>query len=203
METSRRVAAAYDEIAAAFAARNAAMPHVFLELGARFLALVRPGAAVLDVGCGTGRDLAWLAEQGAVVVGGDRSAGMLAQARQHAAGSLLQLDMRSLPFADGACGGVWSSASLLHLPKQDAPGALAEMHRVMAAGCPLMLSIQEGDGEVWEPSPYGSPVERFFARYRPAEAEALVAGAGFLIQERRHGETQNRRWLQFLATRVT
>ncbi|HZO33237.1 MAG TPA: hypothetical protein VFH48_45415 [Chloroflexota bacterium] len=40
------------------------------------------------------------------------------------------------------------------------------MRRVLAPGGPLLLGIQEGDGEGWEPSPYAVPVERFFARYR-------------------------------------
>jgi ubiquinone/menaquinone biosynthesis C-methylase UbiE len=202
MEISSRIAAAYDEVASSFAEKNAAMPDSFLELGPRFLAQVRSGTVVLDVGCGAGRDVNWLQQQGASIVGGDRSAGMLAQAGRFAPGRLVQLDMRSLPFPDGAFGGVWCSASLLHLPKQEAPGALSEMHRVLAARGPLLLSIQEGDGEVWEPSPYDAPVERFFARYRQAEAEALVTAAGFVIQERLTGESPNRRWLQYLATRT-
>lgn len=124
---------------------------------------------------------------------------MLAQARQYPASGLVQADMRSPPFKDEAFGGVWCSASLLHLPKQDAPLALAEMRRVLAPGGPLLLGIQEGDGEGWEPSPYAVPVERFFARYREAEAEAMLARAGFEILERRTGTAPNRRWLTFLA----
>jgi ubiquinone/menaquinone biosynthesis C-methylase UbiE len=202
MEIGHRVAAAYDQLAAAYAEKNAAMPPAYLDLGPRFLALVQPGRAVLDVGCGAGRDLAWLTEHGASVVGGDRSAGMLAQARQHAPVRLLQVDMRSLPFGDDVFGGVWCSASLLHLPKPDAPGALAEMYRVLAPGGPLLLAIQEGDSEGWEPSPYEVPAERFFARYRQDEAEAMLGGAGFTILERRTGVAPNRRWLTVLATRA-
>jgi len=200
METSRRVAAAYDQVAAEFAEKNAIMPDAFLEVGPRFLALAGAGARILDVGCGAGRDLAWLSAQGANVVGGDLSAGMLAQARQHAEGRLLRFNMRSLPFPSESFGGVWSSASLLHLPKEDAPRALAEMHRVLAPGGPLMLAIQEGDGEAWETWPYGT-VERFFARYRQDEIAALLAAAGFAVQECHREETPNRRWLRLLATR--
>jgi ubiquinone/menaquinone biosynthesis C-methylase UbiE len=209
MEISQRMAAAYDRVAAEFAEKNAIMPPGYLEIGPRFLALVRSGRAVLDVGCGAGRDLAWLAERGASVVGGDRSAGMLAQARQlvranqHGPGRLLQLDMRGLPFGGAVFGGVWCSASLLHLPKADAPGALAEMYRVLTPGGPLLLGIQEGDSEGWEPSPYDVPVERFFARYRQDEAEAMLGAAGFEILERRTDVAPNRRWLTFLAARAT
>ena len=202
MEISTRMAAAYDQVAAAYAAKNATMPPAYLELGPRFLVRLSSGLRVVDVGCGAGRDLAWLTQQGVEVVGVDRSTGMLAQARQHATGGLVQVDMRSLPFEDGAYGGVWCSASLLHLPKRDAPGALAEMHRVLVPDGPLLLGIQEGDGEGWEPSPYDVPVERFFARYRPAEAEAMLVTSGFEILDRRTGVAPNRRWLTFLCSAV-
>jgi ubiquinone/menaquinone biosynthesis C-methylase UbiE len=202
MEISRRMAAAYDRVAGEFAQKNAMMPADLLEVGPRFLAQAGPGATILDVGCGAGRDLAWLQAHGVAVVGVDLSAGMLAQARPHAPGRLFQVDMRDVPFTDGAFGGVWSSASLLHLPKQDAPRALAEMHRVLAPRGPLMLSIQEGDGEVWETWPDGT-VERFFARYRPEELAALLDTAGFQVTERHVEQTPNRRWLRLLATRTT
>lgn len=202
METiNRRMAAAYDQVAAEFARQNGVVPDHFLEIGPRFLAQAGPGATILDLGCGAGRDVAWLSAQGADVVGGDLSLGMLLQARRHGVGRLLRLDMRALPFPDRAFGGIWSSASMLHLPKQDAPGALAEMHRVLAPGGRLLLAIQGGDSEGWEPAPYG-PVERFFARYRSDEAEALLAEAGFAVTERHVEETPTRRWLRFLATRT-
>ena len=48
------------------------------------LPLVRPGARVLDLCCGTGRLAAWLSERGFDVTGVDQSAQMLAVARMHA-----------------------------------------------------------------------------------------------------------------------
>jgi SAM-dependent methyltransferase len=202
METiNRRMAAAYDQVAEEFARRNGVVPDHFLEVGPRFLAQAGPGAVILDLGCGAGRDLAWLSAQGADVVGGDLSLGMLMQARRHDVGRLLRLDMRALPFPSGAFGGIWSSASLLHLPKPDAPRALAEMHRVLAPGSPLLLAVQEGDSEGWEPAPYG-PVERFFARYRSDEIAPRLAESGFVVTERHVEETPTRRWLRLLATRT-
>jgi SAM-dependent methyltransferase len=202
METiNRRMAAAYDQVAAEFARQNGVVPDHFLEVGPRFLAQVERGRVILDLGCGAGRDLAWLSAQGAEVVGGDLSLGMLMQARRHGVGRLLRLDMRLLPFRSGALGGIWCSASLLHLPKRDAPRALTEMHRVMATGGPLLLAVQEGDSEGWEPAPYG-PVERFFARYRSDEIAARLAESGFVVTERHVEETPTRRWLRLLATRT-
>jgi SAM-dependent methyltransferase len=195
--------AAYDRIAPTFAAVNAEMDPAVVELGERFLRLAGRDARasalpVLDLGCGAGRDMAWMEGQGNRVIGVDLSAGMLAEAGTRVRGPLLQMDMRQLAFAEGRFRGVWCMASLLHLPKSEAPVALAEMRRVLAPGGALMISIQEGHGEAWEPSPYG-PVERFFARYSLDEAQALLAHAGFQVLESGIDDLGVKRWLRFLA----
>ncbi|MGH2351732.1 MAG: class I SAM-dependent methyltransferase [Chloroflexota bacterium] len=201
---SQRVRAAYDLIAPAFAARNAAMPTELLDLGTGFLDLLRASAGaapwVLDLGCGAGRDMAWMERQGARVAGADLSSGMLSHARRQARGPVVQADMRRLPFARETFDGVWCMASLLHLPKSDAPLALREMRRVLAPGGAIAIGIQEGEGEVWEAGAYGHPVERFFARYGPEEADVLLAEAGFRVRERGLSTAGTRRWLRFLAT---
>jgi len=47
----------------------------------RFAALIRPGGAVLDVACGSGRHVRWLAAQGFAVTGVDRKAEAVAPLR--------------------------------------------------------------------------------------------------------------------------
>ena len=44
----------------------------------RFASLIKPGGTVLDVACGSGRHLRWLAAQGLQVTGVDRDAAALA-----------------------------------------------------------------------------------------------------------------------------
>jgi 2-polyprenyl-3-methyl-5-hydroxy-6-metoxy-1,4-benzoquinol methylase len=47
----------------------AAAPSAWVQ---RFAGLIRPGGSVLDVACGSGRHLRWLAEQGFLLTGIDR-----------------------------------------------------------------------------------------------------------------------------------
>ena len=201
MSFSRQMQAAYDEIADEYAARYGADFPGLDDWRARFLGIVKEGKPLLEIGCGPGRDMAWLEAHGWPVVGVDLSAGMLARARAQVRGPLAQMDMRRLSFPANCFGGVWCLASLLHLPKADAPQALSEMWRVLTPGGALMLAIQEGEEEGWETNPYGRAVDRFFARYTQEEAEAMLIGAGFNVRERGRNESRVRVWLQFLASK--
>jgi SAM-dependent methyltransferase len=195
---SRRMAEAYDRIAPTFAATNAAMPASLVALGERFLALAGVNARVLDLGCGAGRDMTWLESRGARMIGADLSRGMLAETRARASGALVRMDMRQLGFGMARFDGVWCMAALLHLPKAEAPIAMREMKRALRPGGALLLALQAGDSEGWEPAPYG-PVERFFARYARDEAERMIEQAGFAIQHTQINAASDRTWLQFLA----
>ena len=198
-----RTRAAYDRLAPAYVERNvlpSTSPAV-LEMVDRFTGLLPVGARVLDLGCGPAHESGWLRERGLDPIAGDLSDGMLAQARRFfPGGPLVQLDMRALPFADRSFAAVWCMASLLHIPKSEAPGVLAEAHRVLHGHDLLALAVQEGDGERWDGG-YVEGVERFFARYSPDQARKLIEQAGFDVEwhDRNVTATPNRVWLRFLA----
>lgn len=66
----------------------------------RWAHLLRPGGSVLDVACGHGRHLRWLAQQGHVVTGVDRSPQALAALQGLARLVLADLENGPWPFAD-------------------------------------------------------------------------------------------------------
>ena len=199
--TTSRMQAAYDQIAEGFAGVTADMPPELAIAAEQFLGIIRPGALVLDLGCGAGRDMAWFESQGATAVGSDLSAGMLVQARLRVRGNLVQADMRRLPFQTACFQGVWCCAALLHLPKADVPRALAEVRRVLSPGGTLFLAVQEGMGEGWERTTrYGESIERFFARYRAEEMTALLVDGGFALRDHTANSAGARHWLNFMTT---
>ena len=91
------------------------------------------GVDVLDLGCGTGRHTAWLAEAGARVTAVDFSAGMLEQARRKASTGEVRFiahDLHEpLPFGDASFDAVVSGLVLEHL--RDLRGFFVEAHRVL------------------------------------------------------------------------
>ncbi|HEX6291611.1 MAG TPA: methyltransferase domain-containing protein [Herpetosiphonaceae bacterium] len=86
----------YDEYAALYDRSGQLSFSVLMELYLRDLLRRHPvaGRALLDLACGTGTLAVMLAEQGWQVVGIDRSAGMLAEARRKAAQRAEPLDLR-------------------------------------------------------------------------------------------------------------
>jgi SAM-dependent methyltransferase len=95
----------------------------------RFL---RPGPSdrVLDLGCGSGRTLAWNAACGADLTGIDIAPYFAREAV--AACDLLLGDLRRLPIRDGAFGKAWSLDVLEHLSRPALIEMLKEANRVLA-----------------------------------------------------------------------
>ena len=106
------------------------------------------GRSVLEVGCGAGRLLGWLAREGALPIGLDPGLAQLAQARAQApAVPLVAGRGEALPFASGRFDLVLFFNSLHHVPIADQWQALAEAGRVLATGGELLVvePLPEGD----------------------------------------------------------
>jgi ubiquinone/menaquinone biosynthesis C-methylase UbiE len=165
-----------------------------------FRQLVPAGGLVLDVGCGPGQYARALEAQGLDVVGLDLSQGMLRYAQAHGPLRLIRADMRCLPIADERADGCFACASLLHLPRTQAPRALSEFRRVLRPGGALYIGVKEGDGEEWVANQEGR--ERFFAYYRLEEIDRLIQATGFDIVDgwiSPPGKGQRHNWLNRFA----
>ncbi|MFB6271124.1 MAG: class I SAM-dependent methyltransferase, partial [Halobacterium sp.] len=120
----------------------------------------------------------------------------LREARRDVDGAFARGDLRALPFRDGAVDGVWCCAALHHLPKADAPAALAEFERVLRPDGALFCSVKRGDDAGFErDDDHGGGDERYFAYYGGDEFRALLADAGFEPTVRTDG-----RWVSTVST---
>ena len=104
------------------------------------------GRRVLDVGCGTGRMAAALAERyGATVSGVDPSAEMLEVARDRASQGIAALELgtaESIPFPDGHFERALMQL-VVHLV--DRPRAFVELYRVLGPGGRVVISTVNPD----------------------------------------------------------
>jgi SAM-dependent methyltransferase len=163
-----------------------------------FSQFVPASARVLDVGCGSGRDLVALKRAGMRPIGLELSARLAAIARDYSECQVVEGDMRNPPFADAAFDGIWAAASLLHLNRADVGRTLWQLHRLLVPGGTLFASMKVGLGA--ERTPDG----RLFSYFLPEEWSGLLGAAGFLDVELRteiadNAETPASVWIQSLA----
>ena len=110
----------------------------------RLMELVPEGAAVLEIGVGTGGLLTELAARAGQVIGVDHSPAMLEEARRRlaaagAGGIELRLgEMSHLPLPDASVACVVANMVLHHAAEP--PAVLAEIRRVLAPGGVLLLA---------------------------------------------------------------
>jgi ubiquinone/menaquinone biosynthesis C-methylase UbiE len=130
------------------------------------------GARVLDVGCGTGRVAAALAERGAKVWGVDPSEGMLAVARSRVPSSVGLKEGRAeaLPFRDAWFDG---AVCMLSVHLLDRPQAFAELARVLVPGGRLVIAT-------FDPAHFdGFWLNRLFPTMRRIDLERFPAPGDF------------------------
>lgn len=109
-----------------------------------FLALLPPHGKILDVGCGSGKDMALFSKKGMNVYGLDPSEGLLEVGkRDHPDLQFVLGSMTNIPFPDRSFDGLWVHASLLHLElEDDVRKAFSEFHRVLSDNGILHLMVK-------------------------------------------------------------
>ena len=103
--------------------------------------------ALLDLGCGPGRDLATFAALGHEAIGIDGVARFATMARAHSGCEVWEQNLLALDLPKARFDGVFANAVLQHVPAAELPRVLDELHAALRAGGVLFASIPHGNGE--------------------------------------------------------
>ena len=109
-----------------------------------FLPLVRAGGKILDVGCGSGRDLQKFKNLGYELVGIDASNEMVKKAKALSGVEVLNLKFSEITW-DNEFDGLWASASLLHVPISEIPNTLKLLWKSLKKSSPFFMSFKYGE----------------------------------------------------------
>ena len=116
-----------------------------------------PPFELLDLGCGPGRDLKTFKALGHHAVGLDGAPQFAAMARAHSGCPVHEQSFLALNLPSGHFDGVFANAVLFHIPSQELPRVLKDLHSTLKPGGVLFTSNPHGDGqEGWNGDRYAA-----------------------------------------------
>ncbi|KTF16986.1 class I SAM-dependent methyltransferase [Pseudoalteromonas sp. H105] len=134
----------YNQHSAAFIASsvNVDMSPLYDE----FLPLLPAHAAILDAGCGTGRDAQHFIQSGFTVTAIDASQALVEFASKHLGQPVIHKTFKEIDDMN-AFDGIWCCASLLHVPKVELPQVFLKLQNALKPNGVLYVSFKYGTQE--------------------------------------------------------
>jgi SAM-dependent methyltransferase len=196
---------AYDDSAAGYRDSTADLPDAVATAISRFSGALPPGARVLEIGSGPGRDAVLLEKAGLRVRRTDVTPAFveMMRAEGYAADLVdpLSDDLTDPGAPETPYDAVWASACLLHVGRDDLPTVLTRLAHATRPGGLLYASLKEGDGESWSIHGHVSS-PRHFTYWREEPLRAVLDQAGWSVEHVGYGDGRlGTRWLEVLATR--
>ncbi len=115
----------------------------------------KPPAAILDIGCGPGRDLKSFVELGHAPIGLEGCARFAAMARREGC-EVWEQNFLALDLPDNRFDGIFANASLFHVPSQELARVLLELRATLKPRGVLFSSNPHGHNEEgWYHGRYG------------------------------------------------
>ena len=155
-EVAATTIAEYDRVAEDF--RRGTADHDVSQNIAALLEAIEdePPHAILDLGCGPGRDLHRFTELGHKAVGLDGSRKLAAMARAQTNCAVLHQDFLSLDLPSAYFHGIFANASLFHVPRSQLARVLGDLAASLKPGGVLFCSNPRGQNEEgWVDGRYG------------------------------------------------
>jgi SAM-dependent methyltransferase len=107
---------------------------------------LKPGAQILDVGCGSGRDLLWLKKKGFQVTGFERSPGLANLARNYSHCKVIEGDFEIYDFSKIKVDAILLIGALVHIKHHDFETTFEKIALACNPGGLIQITIKEGTG---------------------------------------------------------
>jgi len=111
-----------------------------------FLKYLRPGAKILDLGCGSGRDTKYFLQEGYEVLAVDGSIELVKLSTRFTGKQTMHLTFDELNFYE-EFDGVWACASLLHVPRNRIDFIVNKIYYALKKGGVFYSSYKYGNQE--------------------------------------------------------
>jgi len=168
----------------------------FLEPLAKLLA---PSATIMDIGCGSGRDLLWFAKKGFNPTGFEKAKSLAELARDHSGCPVIQGDICDYNFSEHQFSALIFVGSLVHLSKSDFPHTLESACKALIPGGLILITMKEGKGI--SPAKDQDQDDRMFTLWPKKELEQIFKKLGLKTLDFSRQVSKLRRddiWLGFV-----
>ncbi|UIK05926.1 class I SAM-dependent methyltransferase [Neorhizobium galegae] len=165
-----------------------------------FLSKLAPGAAILELGCGSGRDSAVMIARGFDATPTDGTPEMAEEAARHLGRPVGVLRFGEID-AVSAFDGIWANACLLHAPRAELGGILGRIHKALRPGGVFYASFKAGEAEGYD------GLGRYYNYPSKAWLSAAYGGVAWTSVDidEVHGSGYDKKptdWLHVLAVKV-
>ena len=136
---------------------------------------LEPGCRILDIGCGSGRDMLWLKNHGFTVSGFERSAGSAELARQNTGCEVIEGDFEAFDFTKLGSDAILFAGSLVHVPHEKLPAVLEKATAGLKPGGTMLITLKKGHGKALDN--HG----RVFYYWQESDLEVIFTDLGFFV----------------------
>ncbi|MBU2515891.1 class I SAM-dependent methyltransferase [bacterium] len=105
------------------------------------------GATVLDIGCGSGRDLLWLKKKGFQPTGFEYAPNLAEIARQHSGCPVLEGDFSTFDFSQLRFDALLLVGALVHVERTRIKPILSKICKALSGEGYVYLTLKEGQGQ--------------------------------------------------------
>ncbi len=173
-----------------------------------FISFLKPGAKILDAGCGGGITSRYFIERGFILTGIDFSEKMIEiSSRESPRGDFFVMDMRDLKKLTEQFDGICAKASLLHFEKKEIPKIIEEFLKKLKNGGFLYVAVKGGrveqkDERVIAENDYGYDYQRFFSFYTLPEMVKYFTDGGLKLVSQKVSKLGNTDWIEIIGQKV-
>lgn len=146
-----------------------------------FIRCLRPGAKILDVGAGSGKDMKYLIERGFECVGIDKSKAFIEIARNEGI-EIEEVDFLDMNFPEDSFDAIWSRGSLFHISKNDFRKVISKLRNFLKRDGVFYLQLIEGCFEGID-TIGNTKAKAFYSHYQKQELRSIMLENSFHFEK--------------------
>lgn len=165
----------------------------------RFLASLPQGAAILDAGCGSGRDALAFSNLGFQVTAFDASPKLARLASEYCGFEVSVRRFSDVNEVD-SYDGVWCCASLLHIPRSELASELKRLWQSLRASGTFYASFKLGSNDRFQNGRNFTDIEEQTLEHMLRSLPGVANVETWITEDQRPGKSE--RWVNALASRA-